>query len=114
VSYRLRGMGATLDVAPLAAVSTSAGPCFSLPNLLTFSTVSGTQPLDTSRCIGPFSLATWAIIGGVAWLLFSSGGSGRGRRMNPARKHHVVGRRKRARKVAARAVAAANRRGRRP
>jgi hypothetical protein len=60
------------------AAAVTSGPsssCFSIPNLLSFSTVSGTGPLDTTSCAGPFSLMTWGIVAALGWFVF-----GRGRR----------------------------------
>jgi len=116
MSYRLRGMGATLDVvgtmpplppsacaanqtyippgsaftsgamagqitptgacqdepAPITSGPSSSG-CFSLLNLLQFSTVAPARFPDSTLCVGPFSLLTWGIAGALGFLLFSGG-----------------------------------------
>lgn len=47
--------------------------CVSLPNLVLafFPTV---RMSDATPCVGPFSLMTWAIAAGTAWLLWPKGG----------------------------------------
>ena len=92
--------GGTFTSGPSAGLVTSTGACqdgtaavtsgpstvcFHPLNLLPFSTVAGSAPLDTSQCVGPFSLMTWGVVALGALLLFSGGSGGGGRRMNPGR-----------------------------